>query len=118
MHTQAITSTGPCTKKSYGAIIGTPLKRQPLGDAFGGSEHLGIYGGHGTRNIGAVCDPAAFTGVVIVEPGILGPRHGVVAIDLVEPGCEPVPFVGKQITRQAFPRDGRPSVVITIGENV
>jgi hypothetical protein len=107
---------GTLHQKSYGRIIGATLKRQPLTGAFKGSEHLGMYGGHGTSN-GAVCDPAVFTRTVIVESGVPGPRHGVVAIDLVEPGCEPMPFFGKQIVREVFPRQGRPSVVITIGYN-
>src|SRR5262245_56541520 len=100
---------GTLHQKSYSKIMGAPLKRQPLTAAFKDSEHLGMYGGHGTSS-GAVCDPAAFTGVVIVEPSVLGPRHGVVAVDLVEPGCEPPPFFGKQIVREVFAREGRPSV--------
>jgi hypothetical protein len=79
---------GTFHQKSYGTIWGTPQRRQPLTEAFKGSEHLGTYAGHGTKSIGAVCHPAAFTGVMIVEPGILGPRHGAVAIELAEPGCE------------------------------
>jgi hypothetical protein len=109
---------GTLHQKSHGATMGTTLKRQPLSGAFKGSEHLGMYVGHGMKSIGAVVDPAAFAGVVIVEPGILGPGHGVVAIDLVEPGREPTPLAGKQTTRQVFPRGGRPSLVITIGQNI
>src|SRR6516164_9347789 len=41
--------------------------------------------GHG-KTTGAVCDPKAFDGVVIVEPGILGPRNGSVGVDLVASG--------------------------------
>jgi len=52
---------------------------------------LGAYYGHG-KGSGAVCDPGAFTGVVEVPPGILGPRHGGVTVDVVEPGHEPAPF--------------------------
>lgn len=100
-------------QKSYRAILGTPQQRQPLTEAFKGSEHLGTYFGHGTKSIGAVCDPTAFTGVMIVEPGILGPLHGAVAIELVEPGCEPKPSPGTNQT-QVFPRGGYPSIVITI----
>ena len=40
-------------------------QRQPLRGKFRGTEHLGSYGGHGTR-MGAVCDPAVFNGVVEV----------------------------------------------------
>jgi hypothetical protein len=87
-------------------------KRQPLTAAFRGSEHLGAYRGHG-KGSGAVCDPKAFDGVVIVEPRILGPIHGSVAFDLVEPGYVPKP--DPRVTeRQVFLRDARPSVTITI----
>jgi hypothetical protein len=79
---------GTLHQKSYGHI-GISVKRQPLTEAFRGSEHLGLYSGHGPKSTGAVCDPKAFDGVVIVEPGILGPRDGSVGVDLVEPGYEP-----------------------------
>jgi hypothetical protein len=62
---------GTLHHKSYGAVVGVPQKCQPLTGAFKGSEHLGVFMGHGASS-GAVCDPAAFTGVVIVEPGVLG----------------------------------------------
>jgi hypothetical protein len=106
---------GTLHQKSRGAVIGPPLKRQPLTAAFKGSEHLGTYAGHSTTIVGALCDPKAFTGLVVVEPGILGPFHGAVAIDLIGPGAEPIAFVGKVIRRRAFARGSRPSVVITVG---
>jgi hypothetical protein len=62
-------------------------QRQALTESFKESEHLGIYLGHG-KSSGAVCDPKAFDALVIVEPGILGPKHGSVGIDLVAPGYE------------------------------
>ncbi len=80
---------GTFHRKAYGAISGSRSKRQPLNATFKESELLGEYMGHGTKSIGAVCDPQVFDGVVIVEPGILGPRHGSVAVDLVKPGYEP-----------------------------
>lgn len=51
-------------QKSHAAILGAPQRRPPLTEAFKGSEHLGTYGGHGMKSVGAVCDPTAFTGVV------------------------------------------------------
>jgi Ni,Fe-hydrogenase III small subunit len=62
-------------------------------------------------------DPAAFTGTVIVESGVLGPRHGVVAIDLVQPGCEPMPFFGKQIVRKVFPRELKRIAIYRLWKN-
>ena len=108
--------------KSYGTVS-VSLKRQPLtGKLSEGSEHLGTYSGHGPKSAGAVCDPKAFDGVVIVEPGILGPRDGDVGVDLVEPGYEAEwnGDMGQRFylsgvhQREVFPRNGRPSVVITI----
>jgi hypothetical protein len=41
--------------------------------------------------------------VVKVAPGVLGPRHGRVKVDLVEPGHEPIEFLWtKIVTRQVF----------------
>jgi hypothetical protein len=61
-------------------------------------------------------------GVVIVEPGILGPLHGLVGIDLIEPGYEATWnrdiaarfYFGKVDQQQIFPRDGHPSLAITV----
>jgi hypothetical protein len=47
---------------------------------MGRTEHLGIYAGHG-KSIGAICNSSDFSGVVEVEPGVLGPRNGWVAVD-------------------------------------
>jgi hypothetical protein len=96
-------------------------QRQPLTATFKESEHLGIYAGHGTGS-GAVCDPNAFDGVVIVEPGILGPRDGSVGIDLLAVGYEATWrqevadrfYFGTVHQRQVFARDPRPAVAITI----
>jgi hypothetical protein len=94
-----------------------PQKRQPLTGAFRGSEHLGVYGGHFPKSVGAICDPMAFSGVVEVARGVLGPNHGVVTLDLVEPGHEPTWFPWtKIVTRQVF-RDILPWVVITVGSS-
>jgi hypothetical protein len=112
---------GTFHQKSHGRVVGVPQKRQPLTRVFRESEHLGTYGGHGTST-GAVCDPKAFDGVVMVKPGILGPEQGSVGVDLVEPGYEAEwkqgPgqrfYVSGIHQREVFPRNGRPSVAITI----
>jgi hypothetical protein len=115
---------GRLHQKSHGRVVMRAMKGQPLTAAFKGSEHLGIYAGHG-KGSGAVCDRTVFDGVVIVEPGILGPVHGRVAVDLVEPGYEATwnedetcqrfyLDLGGVHQREVFPRGDRPSVVITI----
>jgi len=73
-------------QKSYDRAM-LPQQRQSLTADFKDSEHLGIYYGHGTST-GAVCDPNMFDGVVILDPGILGPRNGSVGFDLLAPGYE------------------------------
>lgn len=89
-----------------------PAKRQPLTSAFKGMESLVNFSGHG-KETGAVCDPKTFTGVVYVEPGVLDPYSGSVAVDLVEPGYDLKPDPSAP-ERRMFPRGARPSVVITI----
>jgi hypothetical protein len=79
------------------------------------TESLGAFGGYGPKSVGAICDPAAFSHVVEIGPGVLGPRHGTVAVDLVEPGCDPAPFPWANVARQEVIRDISPWIVITIG---
>jgi hypothetical protein len=98
--------------KSFGHKFDPTPKRQPLTGVFRGTEHLGTYGGHGPKGVGAICNPTAFSGVVEVAPGILGPRSGQVVLDLVEPGCEPMAF--SQIVPQEVFRDIVPWLVIRI----
>jgi len=100
--------------KSYGQKFGTPQKRQPLSGAFRGTEHFGAYAGHGPKTVGAICDPAAFSGVLEVPPGVLGPHDGAVVVDLVEPGCEPLSWPFIEIARKTF-KDAVPWVVIRAG---
>jgi len=101
--------------RSFGSKVLPPQKRQPLTGAFRGTEHLGQYMGQGGRTTGAVCDPTLFAGVVEVPPGVLGPKHGAVAVDLVEPEHEPSDLFWKQIViRQTF-RDTIPWIVIRVG---
>jgi hypothetical protein len=104
---------GTLHTKSFGDPI-LSRKNQPLTDTFRGSEDLGSWAGHGPKGVGAICDPAAFSGVVKVPRGVLGPRNGVVKVDLVEPGHEPTAFPGKTVTEQVF-RHFVPWVVIRVG---
>jgi hypothetical protein len=86
---------------------------QPLNGPFRGTVQLGIYAGHGPKGVGAICNPADFNGVVELAPGILGPRDGVILVDLVEPGCEPIEHPRELIQQHVF-RDAIPWVVIGI----
>ncbi len=98
--------------KSYRHKFGPPKSLQPLTGAFKGTEHLGAYGGHGPKGGGAICDPAAFSGVVEVAPGVLGPRDGAVIVDLVQPGCEPM--LWQNVVKQEVFRNTVPWLVIRI----
>jgi hypothetical protein len=104
---------GRCHNKSYGSRIPISQKRQPLTTTFCGIEHLCNFVGHGANSIGAVCDPDAFDGLVVVEPGVLGPVQGSVGVDLLEPGYEPKHDADAPPSR-VFQRGDRPSVMITI----
>jgi hypothetical protein len=103
--------------KSFGKKLGQSVKRQPLDESFKGTEHIGIFVGHG-KSIGAICNPDDFTGVVEVESGILGPRNGWVAVDLIQQNCEPMDlsFTGR-VLKQAIFTDPTPSLVIRIGSH-
>jgi hypothetical protein len=98
--------------KSFDHKFGSPQKRQPLTGTFRGTEHLGAHMGHGPKGVGAICDPTAFSGVVEFSPGGLGLRDGQVVVDLVEPGCKPLPW--PNVVRQEVFRDIVPWVVIRI----
>jgi hypothetical protein len=87
-------------------------KLQPLMGTFRGTEHLGGNAGHGPKHVGAICNPADFTAVVEVASGVLGPGDGSVVVDLVEPGCEPIPS-SNVVQREVF-RDTVPWVVIRV----
>ena len=106
---------GTLHMKGFGHTLLPPQKRQPLTGTLRGSEHLTVYSGYAPKSVGAICDPAAFSGVVEVAPGVLGPSHGQVSVDLVEPGHERMGVPLTQIvTRQVF-RNILPWVVITVG---
>jgi hypothetical protein len=106
---------GTFHSKSHGSRVGSEKKLQPLTDAFRGTEHLGMHFGHGPKSVGAVCDPAMFSGVMEVPSGVLGPSDGFVAVDLVQPGFEPLNLFNPIIQEQIF-RDTVPWVVIRVGK--
>lgn len=68
-----------------------------------------------TLTTGAICDPALFSGVVEVPPGVLGPHHGAVAVDLVEPEHVPTALSLDRIVVQQTCRDTMPWIVIRVG---
>jgi hypothetical protein len=98
--------------KSFGKAFAIK-QLQPLTDAFRGTEHLGLYAGHSPKKLGAICDPAAFSGVTEFGPGVLGPIHGSVAVDLIQPGCEPMDLMNPIVDRRDFDH-AFPSLAIRI----
>jgi hypothetical protein len=107
---------GTLHMKNHGSKVHTSDRRQPLNGTFRGTEHLGTYFGYGPKSVGAICDPLAFAGAVEVSPDVWGPMDGWVAVDLVEPGTEPIMKIpdSQIITRKQF-TDLLPWVVITVG---
>jgi hypothetical protein len=106
---------GTLHMKSYDETVLPPMKCQPLTGKFKGTVSLGAFGGYGPKGVGAICDPKDFSGIVEVPSGVLGPRHGTISVDLVEPECEPT-NIGpdfKIVHRQDF-RDFLPWVVVTV----
>ncbi len=89
-------------------------KRQPPA-SIKGSEHLSAYGGFSPKSIGAACDPSDFDGVFEAPPGVLGPRNGMVTVDLIEPGfgAHPLQHPAEEVDRRLF-TDGTPHLLIRI----
>jgi hypothetical protein len=105
---------GAIHAKSYGQKLMSPIKRQSLTGAFRGRERLGRYAGYGPKSGGAIADPALFSGVVRLAPGVLGPRDGAVDVDLIEPGTPAPDDAGRPVVLQAIFREATPWVVITV----
>jgi hypothetical protein len=103
---------GKLHMKSHGTKLDV-RQCQPLTEPFRGTEHLGVYLGHGPKSVGAICDPTAFSGVVRVAPGVLGPRQGRVIVDLVEPGCDPMPCEDV-VQQEVFRDEPTPWVIIRV----
>src|SRR3981189_3625167 len=91
-------------------------RRQPVGYL------MGRFGASQASHAGKCRLRRSVDGIVIVEPGVLGPKQGAVGVDLVERGYEatwdreigPRFYFAGVHQRQVFVRTGRPSVVITI----
>jgi hypothetical protein len=106
---------GRMHSKSLGKAFGVK-QLQPITSAFRGTEHLGMFAGHSPKKLGAVCDPAAFSGIVEFAPGVLGPRDGVVVVDLIQqPGIEPLTLPGHRVIKRQDFDNAFPSLVIRIG---
>jgi hypothetical protein len=108
-------SNGRLHTKSYGTpMLVTHL--QPPTPAFKGSQNLAQIAGFGSRGIGAVCDPNMFTEVITVHGGVLGPRDGVITVDLVEPGHEPGDVAAwSHVDERVVYAHTIPNVMITVG---
>src|SRR5262249_11482431 len=55
--------------KSHDKVMLEPRRKQRP-SAVKGTEHLGAYGGVGPKAVGAVCDPADFTGIIEAPPRV------------------------------------------------
>lgn len=88
-------------------------ERQPLDSRFRNTEHLYAFRGYGPKKVGAVCDPNAFNGLIELPPTVLGPRRGLIVVDLVEPGCEPISWPGTTVKQETF-KDAVPWTAIRV----
>jgi hypothetical protein len=100
--------------KSHGFGFLKP-RRQPPTTLFRGAEQLVSQKGFGPKTVGASFDPTQFASVVEIEAGILGPYHGTISVDLIEPGCNPIPHFdnAKPVSQNIF-KDLTPWLVIRV----
>lgn len=105
---------GTVHAKSYGQKFSSTHKRQPLTGAFRGHVSLGRYAGYGPKGVGAIADPSVFSGLIRVRPGLLGPRHGYIDVDLIEPSTAVAADLAAPMEAQEIFQDGIPWVVITV----
>lgn len=93
-------------------------KRQATTGIFRGIERLGTFGCHAPKLVGAICEPSAFSGVVRVKAGLLGPKHGRISVDLIEPDFpldrSEWEHPRQRIESQHIFGEGSPRVVITV----
>jgi hypothetical protein len=105
---------GTLHMKSFDRIAIRSYKRQPLTASFQGTEHLGAESGFAPHGVGAICDPADFTGVVEVPFGVLGVVAGSISVDLVEPGKATTWIPWSQVVMRKVFRETAPWLVVTI----
>ena len=98
--------------KSYGMAMGGQ-QRQPL-DNFKGTEHLGVFMGHGAPL--PKCNVADFTDVITVPAGVLTGYRGGILVDLVEPDVAPNPLHREfhEVSQERTYKDFSPWVVVAV----
>lgn len=79
------------------------------------SSSFPIMNGFTPMDTGAICDPTAFTGIVEVASGVLGPRHGCIGVSLAEPGIGLPDYTwAYHVLTQTVFREVSPHVVVSI----
>jgi hypothetical protein len=103
---------GQYHNKSYGIASGVQ-QRQRL-DQFKGTEHLGVFMGHGPPL--PKCNPSDYTDLIRVPAGVLTGLKGGVMLDLVEPGVAPNPLHREthEVIQEKTYRDCSPWVVVAV----
>ena len=99
--------------KSYGQKFPSVSMKQRLDRTFVGRESLGTYAGYGPKSVGAIADAAQYSHIVIVPPGALGPKHGRIDIDLIEPRLH-VPPSGEDIVASCTLKDFAPWLEVAV----
>jgi hypothetical protein len=106
--------SGVMHMKTHGRQPGRDEQRQALTDQFRGAEHLGKFS---VGQVGIICDEAKFDDVMEVDADKLKRRNSFVAVDLVRPGCQPIPAeeILADIVQQHIIGKTNPHIVIRVG---
>ena len=93
-------------------------KHQPFTGEFKGTVHVGMFAFsvQGTKAVGAVCDPEDFDEVIEIDPGLVQGK-GYIAVDLVEPGREPITLKPAVVLKEETIKEVTPWVVVRVGTN-
>jgi len=91
-------------------------QRQALDGGFRGSEHLGMFGGHGAGP--RMHDPSHFDDVIVAPPDSLSGSSGRILVDLVASGESPAPHhrEGLSIVVERVYQDASPWIVVAIAK--
>ena len=103
---------GQYHNKSYGIALGVQ-QRQRL-EHFKGTEHLGLFMGHGSPL--PKCNPSDYTDVIRVPAGVLTGLKGGVMLDLIEPGVAPNPVYRElhEVIQEKIYKDCTPWLVMAV----
>lgn len=107
-------TSGRLHLKTHGRQPLPHRKVQPVTGQFRGSVHMGKFV---VSNVGVICEPAKFRCVIEVPIERLRSPDSFIAVDVVEPGAQPMPaaeLLG-DIVQEAIITETNPNIVIRLG---